>query len=266
MGLTRPRLPAYVAHQEHAGRQREGDRQPQESTWKPSTADGSPAFGRVSRDNGDNGKVNAIPIPTTLAAMLAVLLALPATAAGQPRPKATVRDQGPQLAITRDQESAQGANFAVPQGKGGGVLPTIALVECMADENTRPAGQYCQAAYFCTGGEGGKGRLWQGLSSHNSSALTLVPSQTDCVLKVGDPARVRFLNLADFAEYATSCGESDDCAEPYITSEILAGLNNLTKILAVNPSKPTAGNRGRAKDQDDGPSACEVTISQLNVN
>lgn len=148
---------------------------------------------------------------------------------------------------------AHGATFAVPQGEGGGVLPTIALVECMADENTRPAGQYCQAAYFCTSGEGGKGRLWQGLSSHNSSALTLVPSQTACTLKVGDPARVRFLNLADFAEYATSCRESDDCAD-YTTSEMLAGKSKIGKMLGgLKPSNRPKDQGGGPPSQDGGP-------------
>ena len=86
---------------------------------------------------------------------------------------------------------AAGADFAVPQG--GGKLPTIALVECLADENTQHAGQYCRATYDC---DGDTGVLWEGLQAHNGRRVTLetdaISNQRDCVLKVADAARVQF--------------------------------------------------------------------------
>ena len=86
---------------------------------------------------------------------------------------------------------AHGADFAVPQG--GGKLPTIALVECLADENTQQAGQYCRATYDC---DGDTGVLWEGLQAHNGRRVTLesdaISNQRDCVLTVDDAARVQF--------------------------------------------------------------------------
>ena len=86
---------------------------------------------------------------------------------------------------------ASAADFAVPQG--GGKLPTIALVECLADENAQASGQFCRATYDCAGDTG---VLWQGLRSHNGRRVTLetdaIANQRDCVLKVEDAARVQF--------------------------------------------------------------------------
>ena len=84
-----------------------------------------------------------------------------------------------------------GADFSVPQG--GGKLPTIALVTCLADEGTQAEGQYCRATYDCSGDTG---VLWEGLTFHNGRRVTLetdpISNLRDCVLKVEDPASVSF--------------------------------------------------------------------------
>ena len=86
---------------------------------------------------------------------------------------------------------ASAADFAVPQG--GGKLPTIALVECFAAENSQASGQYCRATYDCAGDTG---VLWEGLANHNGRRVTLetdpISNQRDCVLKVDDTAKVQF--------------------------------------------------------------------------
>ena len=86
---------------------------------------------------------------------------------------------------------ASSADFAVPQG--GGKLPTIALVECLAAENAQASGHFCRATYDCAGNTG---VLWEGLANHNGRRVTAesdpISNQRDCVLKVDDTAKVQF--------------------------------------------------------------------------
>lgn len=86
--------------------------------------------------------------------------------------------------------------FAVPQG--GETLRTIALVECLADDGTRGAGQYCRTTYTCAGRDGRytSGTLWEGLTYADGRRVTLESDQIaferECVLTVEDSAEVSF--------------------------------------------------------------------------
>lgn len=86
---------------------------------------------------------------------------------------------------------ALGADFQVPQG--GGRLPTVALVECLAGESTRNRGEYCRTTYACSDAQG---VLWEGMGNHNGRRVTEATSPIsnlrDCVLTIDDPATVQY--------------------------------------------------------------------------
>ena len=88
---------------------------------------------------------------------------------------------------------AFGADFNVPQG--GGKLPTIALIECLAEDGTHNQGSYCRTTYSCDGGSL-EGVLVEGLLYHNGRRVTLptdtIATERNCVIDVGDAARVQF--------------------------------------------------------------------------
>ena len=88
-------------------------------------------------------------------------------------------------------------DFNVPQG--GGKLPTIALVSCLAAEDAHALGQFCRTTYRCAGGAGqaaDEGVLWEGLRYHNGRRVTLesdaIANGRGCVLDIEDPAVVQF--------------------------------------------------------------------------
>lgn len=87
--------------------------------------------------------------------------------------------------------------FEVPQG--GGKLPMIALVECLAQEGSRTEGQYCRTTYECTPQRDGtevSGTLWEGLMYSDGRRLTLesddISVERSCVLTVDDDAKVSY--------------------------------------------------------------------------
>lgn len=92
--------------------------------------------------------------------------------------------------------AAAADGLAVPQG--GGKLPTIALVECLAAEGSRSSGQYCRATYECSPQDGAHvgGTLWEGLTYHDGRRVTLetddIAVQRKCTLSIEDPADVWF--------------------------------------------------------------------------
>ena len=88
-------------------------------------------------------------------------------------------------------------DFDVPQG--GGKLPTIALVECLAQDGSRTEGQYCRTTYECTSQRDGtvvSGTLWEGLPYADGRRVTLesddISRQRSCVLTVDDSAKVSY--------------------------------------------------------------------------
>ena len=93
--------------------------------------------------------------------------------------------------------TAGAAEFKVPQG--GGKLPTIALVACLASEGSRAEGQYCRTTYECTPQRDGttvSGTLWEGLTYHDGRRVTLetddIAVERSCVLNVEDGAKVSY--------------------------------------------------------------------------
>ena len=88
-------------------------------------------------------------------------------------------------------------DFDVPQG--GGKLPTIALVECLAQDGSRTEGQYCRTTYECTPQRDGtvvSGTLWEGLTYADGRRVTLetddIARERSCVLSVEDGAKVSY--------------------------------------------------------------------------
>ena len=88
-------------------------------------------------------------------------------------------------------------DFDVPQG--GGKLPTIALVECLAQDGSRTEGQYCRTTYECTPQRDGtvvSGTLWEGLTYADGRRVTLetddIARERSCVLNVEDGAKVSY--------------------------------------------------------------------------
>ncbi|MDE0193486.1 MAG: hypothetical protein OXQ90_19200 [Gammaproteobacteria bacterium] len=93
--------------------------------------------------------------------------------------------------------SASAAEFEVPQG--GGKLPTIALVECLADDGIRSEGEYCRTVYECSPERDGtkvSGTMWEGLTYHDGCRVTLesddIAFRRSCVLTVDDDAKVSY--------------------------------------------------------------------------
>lgn len=88
------------------------------------------------------------------------------------------------------------ASFDVPQG--GGKLPTIALVECLAAEGSRVSGTYCAMDWECSAEDGSReaDNLWEGLEYHDGRRVTSVSdpiaTRRDCVLTIGDDATVSY--------------------------------------------------------------------------
>lgn len=85
--------------------------------------------------------------------------------------------------------------FNVPQG--GGRLPTIVLVECLAEEGSRGTGEYCRTTYQCSPTRDGaeiSGTLWKGIMYHNGRLVTSgeepIATERSCVLTVEDGAKV----------------------------------------------------------------------------
>ncbi|MCY3623413.1 MAG: hypothetical protein OXH68_17110 [Gammaproteobacteria bacterium] len=94
-------------------------------------------------------------------------------------------------------EDAVATDFRVPQG--GGKLPTIALVECLAEEGSRSEGEYCRTTYECSSMRDGtevSGTLWEGLTYHDGRRVTLgtdqIANQRACKLTVDDDAKVTY--------------------------------------------------------------------------
>ena len=92
---------------------------------------------------------------------------------------------------------ASAGDFDVPQG--GGKLPIIALVECLAEEGSRTEGQYCRTTYQCMPQRDGtevSGTLWEGLTYHDGRRVTLesddISVERSCVLTVDDDAKVSY--------------------------------------------------------------------------
>ena len=92
---------------------------------------------------------------------------------------------------------ALAAEFPVPQG--GGKLPTIALVSCLAEEGSQAEGYYCRTTYECSPQRDGtlvSGTLWEGLLYHDGRRVTLesnaIAVQRNCVLNVEDNAKVSY--------------------------------------------------------------------------
>lgn len=92
---------------------------------------------------------------------------------------------------------AVAAEFEVPQG--GGKLPTIALVGCLAEEGSRSEGEYCRTTYECSPMRDGtevSGTLWEGLTYHDGRRVTLgtdqIANQRSCRLTVDDDAKVTY--------------------------------------------------------------------------
>ena len=93
--------------------------------------------------------------------------------------------------------NAQAAKFDVPQGDER--LPTIALIECLAEENSRSMGEYCYATYSCSPAWDGDrmrmpGTLWRGLPYHDSRRVTTADDDIafgrSCVITVADDAKI----------------------------------------------------------------------------
>ena len=93
--------------------------------------------------------------------------------------------------------NAQAAKFDVPQGDEK--LPTIALIECLAEENSRSMDEYCYTTYSCSPARDGDGMrmpgtLWRGLPYHDSQRVTTADDDIafgrSCVITVADDAKV----------------------------------------------------------------------------
>ena len=89
------------------------------------------------------------------------------------------------------------AEFGVPQG--GGRLPTIALVECLAEEHSRGTGEYCRTTYTRSPTRDGtevSGTLWEGLIHHDGRRVTSgedpIAFERSCVLTVEDDAKITY--------------------------------------------------------------------------
>ena len=83
--------------------------------------------------------------------------------------------------------------------QGGGKLPTIALVECLAEEGSRTEAEYCRTTYECSptrDGTGVSGTLWEGLTYHDGRRVTLatdqIANQRSCKLTVEDDAKITY--------------------------------------------------------------------------
>ena len=101
------------------------------------------------------------------------------------------------VSLTVGVTSASAAQFEVPQG--GGKLPTIALVQCLAAEGSRMEGQYCRTTYECAQQRDGtsvSGVVWEGLTYHDGRRVTLeshqIAVERNCVLSVEDDAKVSY--------------------------------------------------------------------------
>ncbi len=91
--------------------------------------------------------------------------------------------------------NASAAKFDVPQG--GGKLPTIALVECLAEEHSRSMGEYCYMTYSCSptrDGDEVRGTLWRGMLHHDGRRVTTaedsIAFERSCVVTVADDAKI----------------------------------------------------------------------------
>ena len=92
---------------------------------------------------------------------------------------------------------ALGIELDVPQG--GGRLPTIAMIECLAQDGGRNEGEYCRTTYECSDGENRvEGVLVEGMTYHNGRRVTLatdpIATQRSCTINVQDGARVSFFS------------------------------------------------------------------------
>ncbi len=101
------------------------------------------------------------------------------------------------MATTAFHAGAIAAEFGVPQG--GGRLPTIALVECLAEEHSRGTGEYCRTTYTCSPTRDGaevSGTLWEGLLHHDGRRVTSgedpIAFERSCVLTVEDDAKITY--------------------------------------------------------------------------
>ena len=94
--------------------------------------------------------------------------------------------------------SALGIEFDVPQGAG--TLPTIALIECLAQDGIRGEGEYCRTTYECRDGQDYvvEGVLVEGMTYSNGRRTTLatdaIATQRSCIIDVADDARVSFFS------------------------------------------------------------------------
>ena len=101
------------------------------------------------------------------------------------------------MAATAFHAGAIAAEFDVPQG--GGRLPTIALVECLAEEHSRSTGEYCRTTYACSPTRDSaevSGTLWEGLIHHDGRRVTSgedpIAFQHSCILTVEDDAKITY--------------------------------------------------------------------------
>ena len=127
-----------------------------------------------------------------------------------------------------------GAEVAVPQGAGR--LPTVALVECLAEEDSRALGQYCRTSYECSGEAAGV--LWEGLENHNGRRVTLetdaIATERDCILNIEDEAAVRF-----FTGYRPQ-GKSGDVVGLVRTGTVESANYGLYWRSVVRPNRAAA--------------------------
>ena len=100
-------------------------------------------------------------------------------------------------ALTVFAMQALAVKFDVPQGDER--LLTIALVECLAEENSRSMGEYCYTTYSCSptrDGDGMRmpGTLWRGLPYHDGRRVTTADDDIafgrSCVMTVADDAKI----------------------------------------------------------------------------
>ena len=141
---------------------------------------------------------------------------------------------------------ALGIEVDVPQG--GGRLPTIAMIECLAQASGRSEGEYCRTTYECSDGENRvEGVLVEGMTYYNGRRVTLatdpIATLRSCTINVQDDARVSF-----FSAYSPSGGGGElvglSRIEPFTATETAGGGIGTSSRQAMHKSLVVGENTG----------------------